>query len=67
LLEDETIKAKLSEFIKSIKAYSGNGTYFVRKISAQALLPLIKFSEYIPEVQETLRTLIDKAPTLRQN
>jgi len=30
-----------------IKAYSGNATYFVRKIAAQAILPLIKFEEYV--------------------
>ena len=30
-----------------IKVYSGNATYFVRKIAAQAILPLIKFEEYV--------------------
>lgn len=35
--------------MKLIKAYSANATYFVRKISAQAILPLIKFDEYVSQ------------------
>jgi hypothetical protein len=39
----------ISEYIELIKEYSRNATYFVRKISAQALLPLIKFEDYVSQ------------------
>jgi hypothetical protein len=39
----------IREYIELIKEYSRNATYFVRKISAQALLPLIKFEDYVSQ------------------
>jgi hypothetical protein len=39
----EKYGGKLKDLVKLIGAHSGNGTYFVRKISAQALLPLTSF------------------------
>lgn len=44
----------MHEYIGLIKAYTKSGTYFVRKISAQALLPLISFDDYILEIKECL-------------
>lgn len=41
----------MHEFISLIKAYASSGTYFVRKISAQALLPIMRFQEYIAEIK----------------
>lgn len=37
----------MHEYIDLFKAYAKSGTYFVRKISAQALLPLVQFDDYI--------------------
>lgn len=52
-LDTSTLKksrdASIREYIDLIKEYSRNATYFVRKISAQALLPLIKFEEYVSQ------------------
>jgi hypothetical protein len=47
----EKYGSELTKMIGLIGDYSGNGTYFVRKISAQALLPLISFKEYIPVIE----------------
>jgi hypothetical protein len=33
----------MRDYVNLISEYASNGTYFVRKISAQALLPLVKF------------------------
>jgi len=41
---------EIKGFIDLIKRYSGNGTYFVRKMCAQALLPLLQFSEFVPQI-----------------
>lgn len=67
---EESIK----EYTNLISEYCTNGTYFVRKISAQALLPLVKFEQYIPEVQRCFALLIasleeggSKKLLLRQN
>jgi hypothetical protein len=52
-LENSTLKKSrddsIREYIELIKEYSRNATYFVRKISAQALLPLIKFEDYVSQ------------------
>eukprot|EP00347_Sterkiella_histriomuscorum_P008658 403344256 len=61
----------IQEYVRLIKQYGGNATYFVRKISAQALLPLIKFDSYISEIQNCFETLQDSLgegkKKLRQN
>jgi hypothetical protein len=49
---------RLQKMIEAIKKYNGNGTYFVRKISAQALLPFLPFSDYMVEIQSTVSFLI---------
>ena len=41
----------MHEFVGLIKAYAKSGTYFVRKISAQALLPIMNFEEYVSEIK----------------
>jgi len=41
----------MHEFVGLIKAYAKSGTYFVRKISAQALLPIMRFEEYVSEIR----------------
>ena len=43
----KSIASTLTDYISLIKDYSRNATYFVRKISAQALLPLIRFDSYV--------------------
>jgi len=53
------------EFVELIKKYAANGTYFVRKISAQGMLPLLPFPEFIPQVVDCFKRL--KTETLRQN
>ena len=50
LAKDE-VREKLNHLKKLIMSFVKSGTYFVRKISAQALLPLLKFSDYISEVE----------------
>ena len=66
-------EASIETYVRLIKAYSANATYFVRKISAQAILPLIKFDEYvskeIPECfAELLSSIIEEGKKpLRQN
>jgi hypothetical protein len=55
-----------------IKGYSRNATYFVRKISAQALLPLIKFDEYVTQeipkyFDELLDSVSQNGIKLREN
>jgi hypothetical protein len=62
----------MNEFVNLIKAYSKSGTYFVRKISAQALLPIMRFDQYISEIEycyETINQKVEsgKAHPLRQN
>ena len=51
------IQERLNTYLELIKSYCGSGTYFVRKISAQAMLPLLRFSEFIPEIVRTLTSL----------
>lgn len=63
----QSIKDKLNSFIDLIRAYSASSTYFVRKISAQALLPLLKFSDFIPEIVRTLEFLTESGNKVRQN
>lgn len=50
----------MHEFVGLIRAYAKSGTYFVRKISAQALLPIMRFSGYIGEIQGCFSQLADK-------
>jgi len=62
----------IHEFVGLIKAYAKSGTYFVRKISAQALLPIMSFEQYIEEIKGCFQTLADKVERpkeskLRQN
>ena len=45
------VREKLNHLKRLIMSFVKSGTYFVRKISAQALLPLLKFSDYISEVE----------------
>mmetsp|Transcript_4629 Transcript_4629/g.4345 ORF Transcript_4629/g.4345 Transcript_4629/m.4345 type:complete len:226 (-) Transcript_4629:320-997(-) len=42
----------IKEYIELIGGYSKNATYFVRKISAQALLPLIKLEDYLEQIKQ---------------
>jgi hypothetical protein len=48
-----------------IKTQAGNSTYFVRKIAAQSLLPLLEFNQWLPEVFACLDQV--KVNKLRQN
>lgn len=48
--EDGTREHSMHEYVDLIKAYAASGTYFVRKISAQALLPIIRFEGYLDEI-----------------
>ena len=53
-------EASIQEYVALIKDYSRNATYFVRKISAQAILPLIKFESYVAEeIPKYFREIID--------
>lgn len=61
------IQDKLKAFIELIKTYSASSTYFVRKISAQAMLPLLKFVEFIPEIKRTLEEIKLAGNTMKQN
>ena len=61
------IQERLNTYLELIKSYSGSGTYFVRKISAQAMLPLLRFSEFIPEIVRTLTSLRESGNSVRQN
>ena len=68
--EDNTVKETLAsrdtvikEYVALIKQYSSNGTYFVRKISAQAILPLIKFEEYVAEIEQDFQEVIQALET----
>lgn len=42
----------IHEYVGLIRAYSKSGTYFVRKISAQALLPTMRFDQYVTEIKD---------------
>ena len=44
LFSKPEVKQQLETFSSLIRSYSGSATYFVRKISAQSLLPLLHFS-----------------------
>ena len=59
------VKDRLDEFVEMIRAYSASGTYFVRKISAQAMLPLLKFTDFIPEIVSTLKSLQDSGNSVK--
>ena len=48
-----------------IRPHASNSTYFVRKISAQSLLTLLPFNQWIPEVKMCLARLC--STKLRQN
>ena len=63
------VKQQLETFGELIRSYSGSATYFVRKISAQSLLPLLHFSAYVTEIKEALATFTRKAKdqSLKQN
>jgi hypothetical protein len=50
----------IHEYVELIKAYSKSGTYFVRKISAQALLPTMRFEQYIVEIQACSERIREK-------
>jgi len=65
---EESIK----EYITLIKEYSRNATYFVRKIAAQSILPLIKFESYVSEeipkyFSELLESVSAGGKKLKQN
>ena len=62
-----SVKDRLNAYIEMISAYSSSGTYFVRKISAQAMLPLLKFSDFIPEIVRTLTHLQQSGNSIKQN
>ena len=62
----------ISEYIELIKEYSRNATYFVRKISAQALLPLIKFEDFVSKeipkyFQELFSSISPDSKPMKQN
>lgn len=60
----------MHEYIGLIKSYAKNGTYFVRKISAQALLPIVNFEDYVSEITlcfEQLENKIEGKSSLKQN
>lgn len=67
LLADPAIAEKLTSLRDLIKTFSANGTYFVRKISAMALLPLMNFEHFIVEITTTLSNLSENGKTMRQN
>ena len=57
----------MREYISLIKAYAKSGTYFVRKISAQSLLPIMRFDEYIDEIKTCFiikKTVLNKIEIL---
>ena len=54
---DQTREQSMNEYVNLIKAYSKSGTYFVRKISAQALLPIMRFDQYISEIEQCYDTI----------
>ena len=58
-------RSHISHICDLIRQQSGNSTYFVRKISAQALLPLLEFKDWLPEVSSCLQQLKEKS--LKQN
>lgn len=64
-------EARIAEYVTLIKRYSGNATYFVRKISAQAILPLIKFDDYalkeLPLCFQEFEASLGDGKRLRQN
>ena len=62
---DENMRNRLAAFIALIKNYSASSTYFVRKISAQAMLPLIAFADFIPQTVRTLQELCEAGTSLR--
>lgn len=69
---NKTKEQDIHEFVDLIKAYAKSGTYFVRKISAQALLPILGFEEYVQEIDSCFTTLLNKVNDpktckLRQN
>ena len=69
LFQRPEVREQLDTLVQLIKSYSDSGTYFVRKISAQALLPLLQFGSYIPEVTSCCKALVERAQQkdLRQN
>lgn len=65
ILKCQPIMGQITEFVELVKKYAANGTYFVRKISAQAMLTLLPFPEFIPQVVDCFQRL--KTEPLRQN
>ena len=61
LFQRPEVREQLDTLVQLIKSYSDSGTYFVRKISAQALLPLLQFGSYIPEVTSCCKALVERA------
>jgi len=55
----------MREYVSLIKGYAKSGTYFVRKISAQSLLPTMRFDEYVKEMHSCFTSL--RESKLRQN
>ena len=55
----------IAEICDQIRGLSGNSTYFVRKISAQALLPLLPFDSWVPEIEACVTRL--SGEKMRQN
>ena len=64
-LINQDFRSHISHICDLIRQQSGNSTYFVRKISAQALLPLLEFKDWLPEVSTCLQQL--KSKSLKQN
>ena len=71
IVQGASREKSIREFVDLIKAFSKSGTYFVRKISAQALLPIIRYDEYCKEIEASLSAVAKKLGNpqakLRQN
>jgi len=58
--DDGSREHSMHQYVSLIKAYAASGTYFVRKISAQALLPIMRFDAYLDEVNSCFDQLEDR-------
>jgi glycopeptide antibiotics resistance protein len=52
---DDKFTNTIGQIMGLIRQQSGNSTYFVRKIAAQSLLPLLEFNQWLPEVYSCLK------------
>lgn len=60
----------IQEYVGLIKQYSQSGTYFVRKMVAQALLPIQRFEDYVEEIKSSLglyNDIFNRKVEMRQN